>query len=304
MNLNEITTKDQWEQKMSSQLQAQFLQSWEWGEFQKRLGRKFWRLEIEGEYLLIIKMPMPFGFNYLYIPRTRVEMTESKITVLKMLANQEQSLFIRIEPIKQALAALGFEQTKQVQPQKTLILDLRNSEDDLLGQMHQKTRYNIHLAEKKGVKLVASKSEEFPKFYDLLVDTFRRKSKELHSRIYYQKLYQDHISKIYFAEYEGKILCANMMIFYGDTATYLHGGSSQDDKNIMAPHLLQWEQIKLAKAQGFKYYDFWGIDEVKWPGVTRFKKGFGGFEVGYEGTWELSINSWKYKIYKLVKRLK
>jgi lipid II:glycine glycyltransferase (peptidoglycan interpeptide bridge formation enzyme) len=112
------------------------------------------------------------------------------------------------------------------------------------------------------------------------------------------------LAKIYFAEYEGKVLCANMMIFYGDTATYLHGGSSSADKNIMAPHLLQWEQIKLAKAKGYKYYDFWGIDEIKWPGVTRFKKGFGGFEVDYGGTWELAITKWKYTLYKLIKRIK
>ena len=289
---------------MSSQSQAQFLQSWEWGEFQKRLGRQIWRLELEGEYLLVIKMPLPLGWNYLYIPRTRVELNESKLATLKQLAVQEKSLFIRIEPIKQDLAILGFKKARQVQPTKTLLLDLSKSEEELLAQMHQKTRYNIRLAEKKGVKMVVGSEEKFAKFYDLLLDTYRRKAKELHSRTYYQKLYLDHLSKIYFAEFEGKILCANMMIFHGDTATYLHGGSSQDDKNIMAPHLLQWEQIKLAKSQGYKYYDFWGIDEIKWPGVTRFKKGFGGFEVDYGGAWELGMNKFGYGVYKFIKRFK
>jgi len=304
MNFNEITTKDQWEQKMSSQVQAQFLQSWEWGEFQKRLGRQVWRLEIEGEYLLVIKMPLPLGWNYLYIPRTRVELNIGKLEALKQLAIQEKSLFIRIEPIQQDLAGLGFTKAGQVQPIKTLLLDLSKSEEELLEQMHQKTRYNIRLAEKKGVKLVLSKSEEFPKFYDLIVDTYRRKAKELHSRTYYQKLYQDSLAKIYFAEFEDRILCANMVIFYGDTVTYLHGGSSHDDKNIMAPHFLQWEQIKLAKAQGYKFYDFWGIDEIKWPGVTRFKKGFGGFEVDYSGAWEFAINKFWYEVYKIIKKFR
>ncbi|MCX6745231.1 MAG: peptidoglycan bridge formation glycyltransferase FemA/FemB family protein [Candidatus Parcubacteria bacterium] len=302
MKLKGITTKEQWEQKMSSQSQAQFLQSWEWGEFQKRLGRQIWRLEIEEEYILVIKMPLPLGWNYLYIPRTRVELTQSKVDVLKELAGQEKSLFIRVEPVKQDLAVLGFAQTKQVQPTKTLMLDLSLSEEELLAQMHQKTRYNIRLADKKRVKLLESREEQFVKFYDLLLDTYRRKDKGLHSRNYYQKLYLDHISKIYFAEYEGKILCANMMIYYGDTMTYLHGGSSPEDKNIMAPHLLQWEQIKMAKSQGYKYYDFWGIDENKWPGVTRFKKGFGGFEVDYSGTWELPVNKGWYGVYKFLKR--
>lgn len=304
MKLYEVATKEEWEQKMSVQVQAQFLQSWEWGEFQKRLNRQIWRLEIEGEYVLVIKMPLPLGRNYLYIPRTRVELTQSKLEVLRELAGQEKSLFVRIEPVRQDLRPLGLIKTKQVQPTKTLMLDLSLSEDELLAQMHQKTRYNIRLAEKKGVKLLESKEEQFVKFYDLLLDTYRRKAKGLHSRNYYQKLYLDHISKIYFAEYGNKIICANMMIYYGDTMTYLHGGSSSADKNIMAPHLLQWEQIKLAKAQGYKFYDFWGIDEVKWPGVTRFKKGFGGFEVDYSGAWELPINKVLYRVYKIIKRFR
>ena len=304
MKLYEVATKEQWESKMSSQTQAQFLQSWEWGEFQRRLGRKFWRLDIEGEYFLVIKMTLPLGWNYLYIPRIKVELNDNLLEPIKQLAKQEKSLFIRIEPIKQDLSSFSFVKTKQVQPVKTLMLDLSKSEAELLAEMHQKTRYNIRLAEKKGVKLALAKEEGFPRFYDLLVDTYRRKSKGLHSRTYYQKLYQDHLAKIYFADYEDKVLCANMMIFYGDTVTYLHGGSSQEDKNIMAPHLLQWEQIKLAKSQGYKYYDFWGIDENKWPGVTRFKKGFGGFEVDYGGTWELSINKFWYRFYKLIKVVK
>lgn len=307
MMLNEVTSKEQWEQKMSQQAQAQFLQSWEWGEFQKRLGRQIWRLEIDGQYLLMIKMPLPFGWNYLYIPRTKVELSESKLGILKQLAGQEKSLFIRIEPIKQNLGNLGFKKVSQVQPQKTLFLDLKKSEEELLAQMHQKTRYNIRLAEKKGVEVSESimvKEEQFPIFYDLLIDTYRRKQKSLHSREYYQKLFHDHLSKIYFAKYEGKFLCANMVIFYGDSVTYLHGGSSHEDKNIMAPQLLQWEQIKKAKTLGYKYYDFWGIDEIKWPGVTRFKKGFGGFEVDYSGTWELPANKFLYKIYKIVKKFK
>jgi lipid II:glycine glycyltransferase (peptidoglycan interpeptide bridge formation enzyme) len=264
-------------------------------------------LEIEGEYILVIKMPLPFGWNYLYIPRTRVELTESKLGILKQLAGQEKCLFIRIEPVKQNLGNLGFKKVSQVQPQKTLLLDLSKSEEELLAQMHQKTRYNIHLAEKKGVKVSEGamvKEEQFPIFYDLLIDTYRRKQKSLHPREYYQKLFHDHLSQIYFAEHEGKFLCVNMVIFYGDTVTYLHGGSSQEDKNIMAPQLLQWEQIKKAKALGYKYYDFWGIDEIKWPGVTRFKKGFGGFEVYYSGAWELPINRMGYGIYKFIKRFR
>src|SRR4030042_5006389 len=131
MEIKEITSKDIWEQKMSQQAQAQFLQSWEWGEFQKRLGRQVWRLEIEGEYILVIKMPLSFGWNYIYSPRPKVELSESKLGILKQLAGQEKCLFIRIEPLKQNLGNLGFKKVSQVQPQKTLLLDLSKSEEEL-----------------------------------------------------------------------------------------------------------------------------------------------------------------------------
>ena len=182
-------------------------------------------------------------------------------------------------------------------------MDLSKSEEDLLMDMHQKTRYNIRLASKKGVTFKICKTEEFAIFYDLLVDTYRRKGKKLFSREYFQKLYHDHLVKIYCAEYQDKILCANMIVFYGDTVTYLHGGSSEKDKNVMAPHLLQWESIKKAKQLGLKYYDFWGIEE-KYPGVSRFKKGFGGFEVAYPGTFDLITNKFWHLAYQIVKRFK
>ena len=307
MSWLEITNKEQWDKRIGSLRMSQFLQSWEWGEFQKRLGRKFWRLDIDGDYLLVIKMPLPLGWSYLYIPRTQVKLNSNILEKLNILAQQEKSIFIRIEPVDQNLRLLGFIKANPIQPAKTLVLDLAKSEEQLLAEMHPKTRYNIKLAEKKDVQIiegVRGKAEQFPIFYDLLVDTFRRKEKNLHPRGYYQQLYHDHLAKLYFAEYQGRFLCANMIIFFGDMATYLHGGSSQGDKNIMAPHLLQWEIIKKAKALGYHYYDFWGIDEVKWPGVTRFKKSFGGQEVNYSGTWDLPVNKIKYSLYSLIRKMK
>jgi len=303
MKLDEVTNKEQWDKQIGSQRQSQFLQSWEWGEFQQRLGRKIWHFDLNGDFVLIIKMNLPWGKNYLYIPRTNCNFDEIKINFLKELAKQENSIFIKIEPLNQALGNFGFKKVKPVQPAKTLMLDLSKSEEELLAEMHQKTRYNIHLAEKKGVKLTEAKVEEFPIFYDLLVDTYRRKGKKLYGRDYFHKLYHDHLTKIYCAEYLGKILCANLIVFWGDTVTYLHGGSSEKDKNIMAPHLLQWLTIKKAKELGYKYYDMWGIEE-RYPGVARFKRGFGGGEVDYAGAWDLPLNKLWYYLYQTIKRFK
>ena len=300
MEFKEITNKEQWDKQIGSHTQSQFLQSWDWGEFQQRLGRKIWHLDLNNDFVLVIKMNLPLGKNYLYTSRTNCNFDEAKINLLKELAKQEKSIFIKIEPLKQALDNFGFKKVRSVQPVKTLILDLTKSEEELLAEMHQKTRYNIRLATKKGVSFKICQAEEFPIFYDLLVDTYRRKSKSLYSRDYFHKIYHDHLTKIYCAEYQDKILCANLIVFWGDRVTYLYGGSSEKDKNIMAPHLLQWLTIKKAKELGYQYYDLWGIDEKKWPGVTRFKKGFGGIEVSYSGTWDLPLDKLWYYLYRTI----
>src|SRR3989338_8328575 len=110
--------------------------------------------------------------------------------------------------------------------------------------------------------------------------------------------------KLYFAEFKGKPISTALISFFGDTATYLHGGSSNQERNVMAPYLMHWHIIKLAKAQGQKYYDFHGISEDKWPGVTRFKKGFGGYELNYPGTFDLAYDQGWYSIYKMVRKVR
>ncbi len=304
MEIKEITNKEQWDEKIGSFKQSQFLQSWEWGEFQENLGRKVWRLYLDGDFALVIKMPLPMNKSYLYIPRTCVTFNEAKIKILRELAKQEKSIFIKIEPIKQNLLDFGLKKVKSFQPQKTLILDLSKSEEELLMAMHQKTRYNIRLADKKGVKIKEGRKNDFDVFYNLMLNTYQRKNKKLFSKEYYQKLINNiSEAKIYLAEFEEKVICANLIMFYGDTVTYLHGGSAQEHKNVMAPYLLQWETIKKAKELGYKYYDFWGIEE-HYLGVARFKKGFGGIEIEYPGTFDLVMDKLWYWAYQVVKKFK
>jgi len=306
MEFKEITNKEEWENEISLQKQAQFLQSWGWGEFQKGLGRKIWRLALGGYYVLVIKMDLPLEQSYLYAPRLNFLLDKDIFNRLKELAQVEKNSFLRLELVlEQDLDLFGFKKTNNVQPGQTLLLDLIKSEDELLAEMHPKTRYNIRLAEKKGVKIKEGNFNDLGVFYELMVNTFERKGKKLFNKDYYQKMMSTlPYAKLYLAEYAGRILCANMVLFYGDTVTYLHGGSSDENKNIMAPHLLQWETIKKAKELGYKYYDFWGIDETKWPGVTRFKKGFGGFEVNYGGTYDLALNKFWYTAYQISKIFK
>jgi len=303
MILKQITNQEIWDQKIGSIKMSQFLQSWAWGEFQKSLGRKVWYLDLDGIFILAIKMPLIKEKYYLYVPRLNFELNDSALDKLKYLANAENCIFIRIEPVKQDLGSFGFKKSVPVQPHKTLIIDLTQSEEALLKQMHQKTRYNIRLAAKKGVSVGNNIDEKFPIFYDLLLNTYERKGKRLFSREYYLKMSHNKNVEIILAKYKKHYLCSNLIYMFGDTVTYLHGGSADEYKNLMAPHLLQWETIKKAKDQGYKYYDFWGIEE-RYPGVARFKKGFGGKEVEYAGTFDLPLKNfwyWAYKIYKKFK---
>jgi lipid II:glycine glycyltransferase (peptidoglycan interpeptide bridge formation enzyme) len=304
MIFREIKHKEQWDEKISSVKISQFLQSWNWGALQRSLGRKVWYLDLNGDYFLVIKMPLPFEKSYLYIPRTSLKINQKHLEFLIELAQNEKCIFVRIEPVKQNLEQFNFKKVKTVQPAKTLILDLQQSEDDLLKAMHQKTRYNIRLATKKGVVVKEGALADLDIFYDLISKTYSRKNIKVYNKEYYKKLLINlKTAGLYLAEYNGQVICANLVVFYGNTATYLHGGSSVEYKNVMAPHLLQWQTIKKAKQLGLQYYDFWGIED-RYPGVSRFKKGFGGFEIEYPGTFDFVINNFWYLTYQTVKRFK
>jgi lipid II:glycine glycyltransferase (peptidoglycan interpeptide bridge formation enzyme) len=108
-----------------------------------------------------------------------------------------------------------------------------------------------------------------------------------------------------FLAYQGdKCLAAGLWSFYGNKVTYLHGASDHKSRQLMAPYLLQWEVIKQAKDGGYSYYDFFGIDAQKWPGVTRFKVGFGGRVVNYAGTYDLVFKPVKYYFYNLLRKVR
>ena len=112
------------------------------------------------------------------------------------------------------------------------------------------------------------------------------------------------IVKLIAANYQDKIIAANLVAFFGDWCAYLYGASDYDERDKMATYLLQWETIKMAKREGKKYYDFWGVDEKKWPGVTRFKTGFAPNEkiTEYVGAYDSSYGFLWYNLYKIIKK--
>ncbi len=336
-----------------------FLQSFEWGEFQKSLGRKIWRIKNDDFQASIIQHRLPFGRNYLYCPRGPVfdfqrSNLQNIIARLKEVRPPEMKgvIFFRIDPevmmgqgSEDILKEFDFRKSfKEIQPKRTLILDLTKSENEILAGMHQKTRYNIRVAERHGVKFSIfpsdfacertrwragnsqfsinpkmSNDQNFEIFWKLLEQTTKRDKFRPHPKNYYQKMLgtlsevespnisaisggstseNKSVAKLFLAEYQNKIIAANIVIFFGNRATYLHGASDFEYRNLMAPYLLHWQQILEAKKGGLSEYDFWGIDEKKWPGLTRFKKGFGGKELEYIGAWDLVFDKKLYRVYK------
>jgi peptidoglycan pentaglycine glycine transferase (the first glycine) len=178
--------------------------------------------------------------------------------------------------------------------------------------MHSKTRYNIGLAEKKGAITQNSKlkTQNFEDFWKLMQETTKRDGFHAHPKEYYRKLLEIPGVELFVAVIPSsagwampKIIAANIIVFYGQRAIYLHGASDYEHRNLMAAPLLQWEQIKEAKKRGCIEYDFWGIDETKWPGVTRFKKSFNGREIIYPGAFDLVFQPFWYKIYKIARAI-
>ncbi|MBI2122447.1 MAG: peptidoglycan bridge formation glycyltransferase FemA/FemB family protein [Candidatus Sungbacteria bacterium] len=234
---------------------------------------------------------------------------------VEKFAKEEGAIFLKIDPAEKLQTTnYKLQTTKSIQPRETTVLDLAKSEDELLSAMHEKTRYNIRLAERRGVRITKQESRikngELGAFWNLLQETAGRDKFKTHPREHYEKLLavrdEEFSNEIFFAEYNGKIIAAVLVNFYkpSDTATYLHGASGREYREVMAPHLLHWHVIKEAKARGFKHYDFWGIDEKRWPGLTRFKLGFGGAQIEYLKSFDLIYRPTIYKLYQFLRNLR
>ncbi len=310
--LSTIKNKEKLNNFLEKQKQSQFLQSWEWGEFQEAVGNTVFRVGVEENEELIavatlIKKYLPGQKSkaYFFCPRGPIfQNLEFLFDEIKRLAKKENVIFLRFEPQEKIQNIKHkVQDTINIQPKKTLILDISKTEEDLLKEMHKKTRYNIRLASKKEVEISELKEDEFDELWELIKETSERDGFRSHPRRYYEKMFKlsNDFLKFYIAKYEGKIISCLIATFFGDMATYTHGASSNEHRNVMAPYLLQWHTIKEAQKRGIKYYDFHGIDEKKWPGVTKFKKGFGGEIINYPGTFDMVFNSFWYHMYKIAR---
>ena len=180
-----------------------------------------------------------------------------------------------------------------IQPPRTIVVDLRPAEEEILAAMKQKTRYNIRLAEKKGVVVREGTAADLTAFNRLMHATGRRDSFGVHQPEYYRaahEIFAPENAALWLAEYEGRPLAGVMVFSWGNSSAYLYGASSDEERQRMPAYAAQWAGMKWAKVRGCTSYDMWGIPDAEeadleasftdrqdglWP-VYRFKRGFGG----------------------------
>lgn len=299
-----------------------FLQTPEWLAFQKSLGRTVWRLDDGFIKANIIRHDVRFGQNFLYVPygpELNLDLSADGLrneirhftAFLKGLARQQGSMFVKLEPTHDMVVELFIrngmhlrKSKRHLQPMFTVVADLTHTEDQLLDALHHKHRYNINLAERKGVTV--EESHDGTAFWKMLERTAERDLFRTHGAHYYQKLLTAFASpegelrtRLFFAYRGGTPVAGVLMMEHGSTVSYLHGASDRDHRALMAPHLLHWTLMRRYKERGFKWYDFWGIDAQKWPGVTRFKLGFGAKLVEYPGSFDYVARpfwTWAYNL--------
>lgn len=339
MVIRRVTNEREWDAMITAQPHAQFLQLWAWGTFQESVGRSAIRYVVEAggqwqAYAQVLVYTIRGRWQYWYIPRgpeflhsltddTVVRVGRELIGKIESDARAAGAIFMTIEPpflrddeklVRMMRVGHSCESTGFIQPQDTQLLDLSQPETTLLEGMHHKTRYNIRLAQRKGALVRRSTDvSDMKQFIRLTRDTAARDGITAHAPKYYEQMMATlghGPLSLFVAEYQGQIIAANITILVGDTMTYVHGASGDTHRNIMAPHLLQWEQIRYAQSQGVRWYDFGGIgsDQAgtrqRWSGITRFKQGFGGMPVSYVGACNLILQPGWYTLYKIARRIK
>jgi len=292
-------------------------QTSEWEQFQKALGHKTTRID----HVLVLKYPLFLGMKYVYLPRVSSFDGKKEASQffhdLRQMSKKKKWVFARIDS-EQSLpipADIRSKQSHSPQPETTLLLDLNPNEAEILKQMKRKGRYNISLAERKGVTVKRAQSIDEQKefgtmFFQLLSETTQRDDFSAHDESYYQTMLRElPMSEIFVAFYEGKPISAAICTFQKDRAIYYYGASSNTHREVMAPYLVQWEAIREAKKRGCKTYDFLGIApenaplDHPWKGITEFKTKFGGTVVNYPPSQDLIFRPFWYSLYKVLKKI-
>ena len=344
MQIKNISHKEDWGEILLLKEEKTFLQSWNWGEFQKKMGHKIWRLGIyENEkligYGLVIKMPIinlpSWKENFLLCPHGPVikegndekEVIQKLLIKLRKIGKKEKSSFVRLTPLwldksknQKIFKQLKFRQAPLSlhPPQIMWQLDIQEPLEGLLKKMRKTTRYLI----KKGMKtpdlkvFSDTKENSLEEFFGLYEATVQRH----HFAPFSLSCLKNELAvfskgkeiKIFSVRFKDKIIASAIIIFWQNIAFYHQGASSGLCSNkVPGSYLLQWGIIQEAKKRGCKKYNFWGIAPSNcpshpWNGLSTFKKGFGGYKEKYIPAQDfvLSLKYWPNFVLEKCRKIK
>ncbi len=338
LKIKEEKDKNSWNKLFNNFGSPSFLQVWEWGEVQKRLGYEVIRLVIKeknhpialaqtikisakrGKFLFIPHGPIidPEKYN----PKTFRIILKTLLEKLKKTAKKERYSFIRIAPIvedrveeRKIFENLGFFTAPiYMHAERAWVLALEKDEEELLKEMRKTTRNLIRKALKLKELIVEKRNdpEALEIFYKIYLYTAKNQKFTPFSKKFIKSEFEEFKknSLFIFTKYKKDYLAGALIIFTKSSGFY-HQGASIHSK-IPATYLLQWEAIKEAKKRGCKYYNFWGIyrpgrSPKSWKGLSFFKQGFGGFQIDYLPTQDYIISpkyylTWLYEKYLAFKR--
>lgn len=305
-----------------NKLVTHVMQSWEWGQFRQKLGTPITRYGIFENNKLVTAFTISFhkipltNFFVGYLPKGPFpDSTLAK--ALAQIATDRHCAFIKLEPnirVDENLQRTSKidkhfrPSSKPLFTKYNFVLDLTPSEQTLLSNLNQKTRYNVRLAEKKGVTVTEDNSPQaFKEFLKLYFDTTRRQGFFGHNEHYHQTVFQTMIDSkmahLLIARYNDKPLSSWLLLEFQDTLYYPYGGSSVEHKDVMANNLIAWHAIRLGQKLKLKSFDMWGSlgpnpdPTDSYIGFHRFKSGFGGKLVEYIGTFDLIQNQFLYALF-------
>lgn len=310
-----------------NKLVSHIIQSWEWGEFRKKTGVDVVRVghfdgsKLTKTYQLTFHRVPKLKATIGYFPKGPMPDREM-IEALKKVGTDRNAAFIKIEPNveegkrESKVKSLGLVRAKKALFTKyNFVLDLTRSEDQILAGMHPKTRYNIRVAQKKGVKVYDSVDDgDFEIYLKLYFETTKRQKYFGHTpayhRLAWKTLRDAKMARVLIGKYNKKPLVAWMLLNFGGTLYYPYGGSSTQHKDVMASNLVAWEAIKIGKKLKLKNFDMWGAlglepdTKDSWYGFHRFKAGYGARHVEYLGTYDLVLNLSLYRFLSLADRVR
>lgn len=343
----------EWNALITGLPNAHLLQTWEWAQVKSAVGWKPIPLTWDGAAAMVLKRQvLSRGFAarlcLLYAPKGPLFdaadplLCKQVLDDLQAFAKEQGAIEFKIDPdvivgigvpgqqdAREVEAGHGFESElrrrswrpsgEQVQFRNTVLIDLRYSEDELLQRMKQKTRYNVRLAEKKGVRVHAGSRSDLAMLYRMFAETSVRDGFVIRPESYYRTVWEAFMgtpaggiapsAEPLIAEVEGQPIAAIFVFYFAQRAYYLYGMSTDAHREKMPNYLLQWEGIKQARRRGCTVYDLWGApdsfdeSDSMW-GVFRFKEGLGGQVVRTLGAWDFPASPLWYKTYtQLMPRL-